>query len=233
MRLLIGIDDTDNESSIGTGKFARNLCATLVEAGLGISLGVTRHQLLVDPRIPYTSHNSAAAIVFEASNMNAVAERCREFYADNFHAGSDPGLCIAEDCVSCVSDFGRAAQCEVLTKEQAYNAASVVGCLLEEHGGTGDGIIGALAAVGLRAGRDDGRYLDYAGCRGIEGVLTAGELIERSGVDEIRSAEGFLIDQSALVDTQDWVRPELVQGRAVIMVERRDDRWITRRKHKA
>ncbi|HNT36819.1 MAG TPA: hypothetical protein PKH07_17655, partial [bacterium] len=143
MRILIGVDDTDNETSIGTGRFARDLSEALVKAGLGTAHGVTRHQLLVDSRIPYTSHNSAAAILFETSDVDAAARCCRGFYADNFHSGSDPGLCIAEDACSCLTEFGRAAQREILTKSQAFDLAYASGCILEEHGGTGDGIIGA------------------------------------------------------------------------------------------
>ena len=56
---LIGIDDTDNETSPGTGRLARKLQEECIPRGL-ISLGVTRHQFLVDPAIAYTSHNSGA-----------------------------------------------------------------------------------------------------------------------------------------------------------------------------
>ncbi|MHC4369889.1 MAG: hypothetical protein ACYSW8_19940, partial [Planctomycetota bacterium] len=56
---LIGIDDTDNETSPGTGRLARQLLAECALRSLD-PLGVTRHQFLVDPAIRYTSHNSGA-----------------------------------------------------------------------------------------------------------------------------------------------------------------------------
>ena len=46
--LLIGIDDTDNLESRGTGYRARMLARHLGEAQLGTVTGITRHQLLVD-----------------------------------------------------------------------------------------------------------------------------------------------------------------------------------------
>ena len=46
--VYIGLDDTDVIGSRGTGRVARALADLLVGAGLGDSLGVTRHQLLVD-----------------------------------------------------------------------------------------------------------------------------------------------------------------------------------------
>ena len=53
---LIGMDDTDNLESRGTGHMARQVAVTL-EAD-HVILGVIRHQLLVDPRVPYTKRNS-------------------------------------------------------------------------------------------------------------------------------------------------------------------------------
>ena len=59
--ILIGIDDTDNPTSPGTGRLARNVSVELERRGLK-TLGVTRHQFLVHKAIPYTSHNSGACI---------------------------------------------------------------------------------------------------------------------------------------------------------------------------
>ena len=42
----------------GTGRRARQLGEVLAADGLAEVDGITRHQLLIDPRIPYTSHNS-------------------------------------------------------------------------------------------------------------------------------------------------------------------------------
>ena len=61
--VYIGIDDTDNLTSRGTGSRARELIELLEEKKLAKGLAVTRHQLLVDDRVPYTSHNSSACLV--------------------------------------------------------------------------------------------------------------------------------------------------------------------------
>lgn len=231
-QLYVGVDDTDNETSIGTGRLARNLSQALGQHGLGIPEGVTRHQLLVDPRIPYTSHNSAAAIVIGGARRDDVAQFCREFLRDNFHTGADPGLCVAWGPeAALLTGFGALAQREVVDMESAYALARATGCLLEEHGGTGQGIIGALAAVGLRAGKTDGRFLDMGKCRMIEGILTVDELLEESGADAVQGPEGDL-PESERVDTQSWVRPELIDGRTVILVERHGTRWRTYRPSK-
>jgi hypothetical protein len=62
VKIFIGIDDTDNLETRGTGYQARTLGQSLSEAGLFEMRTVTRHQLLVDRRIPFTSHNSSACL---------------------------------------------------------------------------------------------------------------------------------------------------------------------------
>ena len=46
MRILIGIDDTDNKDSRGTGYNSRQLAAAIESNNLGKVHGITRHQYL-------------------------------------------------------------------------------------------------------------------------------------------------------------------------------------------
>ena len=95
-RFFIGLDDTDFGDSVGTGALARELMVHL-ERDLGAdSHGVTRHQLLVHPEIPYTSHNSAACLEVECdATLESLVDTCSEFVQFLFHPGADPGLSIA------------------------------------------------------------------------------------------------------------------------------------------
>jgi hypothetical protein len=54
MKLLIGIDDTDNLESRGTGYRVRQLANWLAENQLGAQR-ITRHQLLVDRKSAHIS----------------------------------------------------------------------------------------------------------------------------------------------------------------------------------
>jgi hypothetical protein len=69
--VYIGVDDTDIIGSPGTGKIARGLAEYLESLGFGYSRGVIRHQLLIDPRIPCTSHNSSKCVLFETDRHPA------------------------------------------------------------------------------------------------------------------------------------------------------------------
>ena len=97
VRLLIGIDDTDNLESRGTGYRARQLGQRLAGGDSRVR-GISRHQLLVDDRIPYTSHNSAACLELEtvSARLDSIAELAREFLQRESAAGSDAGLCVAQ-----------------------------------------------------------------------------------------------------------------------------------------
>ncbi|MFH0964232.1 MAG: ABC transporter substrate-binding protein [Planctomycetota bacterium] len=220
--LLVGIDDTDVVGSRGTGWRARTLAQRLRDAGW-VTLGVTRHQLLVDPRIPYTSHNSSACIAVAATRREGerIWRQAEEFPRRSSETGSDPGLCVASqsEATETVRAFGRRAQREVLAQADAQNAIRGTSVLLKGLAGTSDGLIGALAAVGLRAGGDDGRFLELGAIRELTGVAPVSEILE-AGVDEVRGQDGKALDLDARVETMNWVRPSLVLGRAVLVVER-------------
>ncbi len=86
----------------------------------------------------------------------------RTFLETRTEKGSDPGLCVAQLSDSLdgesLMDFGKAAKNRVLTKPDAYALAAKTGVHLSEHGGTGQGVVGALAGIGLRLSGNDGRY---------------------------------------------------------------------------
>lgn len=125
-RFLIGIDDTDNVDTRGTGYRARRLCELLASRGFP-GVGVTRHQLLVDPRIPYTSHNSSACLevaarVREDERTDAGGEAdtvavCRDYLRRHSAPESDVGLCVARrDRVHHgIVAFGERAKVDILT----------------------------------------------------------------------------------------------------------------------
>ena len=159
---LLAIDDTDNLTSRGTGFRARQLALRLARAKLASIKGITRHQLLVDPRIPYTSHNSAACIVLSAvfEPRQVFAFACDYLLAESAE-GSDAGVTLIRRGAmpAAICAFGQAAQKTVLTQDQAKDLASQHGIPIAGLTGTGGGIIGALAATGLHAGGNDGRFL--------------------------------------------------------------------------
>jgi hypothetical protein len=224
MRILISIDDTDNLKSPGTGALASRIAADLESNGWGKSSFVTRHQLLVHPDIPYTSHNSAMCFSAEiqADCLDHVISYSAGFLAQESAAGSDPGLCVAVIDKLAESDelirFGRTAKASVLTKESAYELARRVGVHLSEHGGTGQGVIGALAGAGLRLSGNDGRLKGHLEIADAEGWAAVSDICSHIDVDEVRSLNGPALKGSERVKLGEKVKTVLLGGKSVLLV---------------
>ncbi|MCC6714580.1 MAG: hypothetical protein IT496_05060 [Gammaproteobacteria bacterium] len=223
--LLIGIDDTDNLDSRGTGFRARELGVQLTEHGLASLKSVTRHQLFVSPDIPYTSHNSAACLEFAADTARRVeiTEYCRRYLARESAPGSDAGLCIAtpDQVNGRVAAYAESAKRTVLTMDHCYETARAEGIYVEGLTGTRQGVIGSLAAVGLHHGGNDGRFLWLRGLRELEpGVYAIKELRRLVDIDDYRSLDGELLtDENTRMRITEWAKPILRHGRSVLLVE--------------
>jgi tRNA(Ile2) C34 agmatinyltransferase TiaS len=227
---LVGIDDTDNPDSIGTGRLARMLAVALEGRGLLEQTSVTRHQLLVHPDIPYTSHNSSACITGRSANGDpaTLLGTARDFLLDHFHEGANPGLCVcrAGAVPDALVELAWRAQREVLRLDAFDTALEGTGLGLWWGGETGQGRIGAASGVALRGTGEDGRFIALAGIRELEGVLRVDAILARSAVAAVESETGTPLQVSDVIDTGGWVRPSLRGGRPVLVVRRHQGSWV-------
>ncbi len=227
-RILIGLDDTDNAVSMGTGHLARMLMAECVSRGMR-SQGVTRHQFLVDPRIPYTSHNSGACVAVLAQGDVQQAHFAFDFVASRSAEGSDPGVCIAEEgqITPPLVEFGWAATSRVMEMDQALDLARQAGVALRALGGTGLGVIGALASAALRAEGNEGRFIDMPGLRQLPEQLDAAAF-SMVGIRLEHYNDGRDPAPGDSYRTLGWARPRLIGGQAVLPVQWSDEHnaWI-------
>jgi hypothetical protein len=220
--VFVGIDDTDITGSPGTNQLARALLDR--PAFTSAEAVVVRHQLLSDPRVPYTSKNGSASLILTAPAASTLEElatdarmRMREWYVE----GSDPGLCIAASVPAEVTAFGERCQRELIDPQTARDLAALHGIHLEGLGGTEQGVIGALAAIGLAAGGHDGRVVHMRGWpwpdpfAGVQRV----QAIAARGVDAILPARGGGIVTAGLVDVGKHLRPAWRGGRVVLLVD--------------
>lgn len=227
--IIIGIDDTDIIGSPGTNQLARQIMRDL--SGDYRCVRIVRHQLLDDPRVPYTSQNGSASIMIErrgdsdrSSNMNAaetasLLDCCRHAMQNWFVEGSDPGLCfLSGDCPPEIVDWGHRCQREFVARADAYALAADAGLHLESLGGTQDGVIGALAAIGLASTEDDGRIVQLGEWPDdLSGSQAVNALTERGVRVCEMETERVLTDGS--VDVGKHLRPNVRNGGAVLFVE--------------
>ena len=219
----IGLDDTDNAESRGTGSLARQIANDLA-ADFAV-LGVTRHQLLEDPRVPCTKRNSCAAIHLDSDDVDegALVSRVREIMTSDFQPGSDPGLCVATYVPNAIIAFGRFTQVQLVTQQYARSLAADHDIQLLGLGGDEDGVIGALAAIGLAAQGDDGRYVQVGTVRELTGLQPVPALIA-AGVSAVRTLDGSSVNQGLVLT--DKLRPARRDGIPVAVVQWDVDHWL-------
>jgi hypothetical protein len=224
MDLLICIDDTDDMDSRGTGDVAELLAQGLAAEGMAECGRVTRHQLLVHPDIAYTSHNSSMCFPADIGEgaLDAVTAWCMEALATESVEAADPGLCVvALERLSRPEDlvvYGREAKRRVIGKDEAYRVAGDLGVHLSEHGGTGIGVIGALAGAGLRLSGNDGRFKGKFTIPGdVDGAARVAD-IRKHGVDCVRTFGGDVLGDEERVLLGAECKLVLLAGEAALLV---------------
>jgi len=223
VKFYLCLDDTDNITSIGTGALVEMVKARIIDENWGSCGNITRHQLLIDPEIPYTSHNSAMCLEGEtrADAILSIKTITLEVLKDNAAIGSDPGFCMVVNPTKQVKDllvsYGRRATLEVLGKESAYDLAALLGIHLSEHGGTGQGVIGALAGIGLRLSGNHGE------AKGIlkkvsQKRFEAQTLKALYKIDRIETIEGIEVPEDGIVEIYTPTKVVLKDGLFTLMV---------------
>ncbi|MBR6940078.1 MAG: hypothetical protein IKH65_04685 [Clostridia bacterium] len=230
MKYFVCIDDTDNADSIGTGQLLEEMCFEAKSRRLGKGGFIVRYQLFIHDDIPYTSHNSSMCIDFETDAPEEFAAFAADYLEKNSAEGSDPGLCILKDSpeidYSPLFDFGIRATKEIVTKEEAYAAANAFGdgVRLSEHGGTGLGVIGALAGAALRAGRAGGRIKGKLFPPEDENVFTFKAFAEKFGIGQfVDEDEKILPDTGEKIEFFFPTKKLYIDGKVTAMLVRNEN----------
>ena len=222
MRVYIGFDDTDIlNSDFGTGKLARRYERLIPEECR--VWGVVRQQLLVDPAIPYTSHNSSACVVVDCpdkSYMEVLKSAAISHIEAMSLTGSDPGLCLVSEGdpdLPALESFGLMCTAKIVSQNNARRAAG--SAHLSGHGGTNDGIIGAAAAVGLTSSGWSGRFIEYSGLRNFPDNVAVSALLQKNILVVSVDRDACCPRPEDIVSTKGWLRPRLWGSMAVLPVK--------------
>ena len=226
MDVLICIDDTDNHESKGTGHLAEILRHDIENLYGGKTSRITRHQLYVCDDIPYTSHNSTMCFRAEMDPacLQEMIDYAGKMLVQKSAPGSDPGLCVAVTDRIIQEDelirYGMDATRKVLTKNEAVTLAAKLNIHLSEHGGTGGGIIGALAGIGLRLSGNNGRFKGWIEIDETRKNMSVNEIINSFDIDEVRSIDGTLPDPGDMVTLGGRIKTVLLDGKPVLLVKK-------------
>ena len=226
-RYILGIDDTDMPGTRGTGALARMLAATLGSEGLGQVTCITRHQLYRHPSVPFTSQNSSASLDLSCADPSALFEFTARFVAGESPEGSDPGIAMAawDKINQEMVRWGRMAKSRLLSRTGAHSIASESELMLRGLGGSHDGIIGALASLGLRRFGDDGRVLWHhrRALRELDGRMKVAELERLSGASVMEAGTETMLDSGITIETNGWVRPSWSAHAEILYAHRKQD----------
>ncbi len=218
--IIVGIDDTDTIETRGTNYLAREIVRRAADRWR--CHRILRHQLLFDSRIPYTSHNGSASMMFEPignAEPSQLIDLCRHTMQEWYVVGSDPGLCVAEMIPESVQVFGKRCQQEIVNQEEPRQLAALHGIHLEGLGGTDGGVIGALAAVGLATSGDDGRIIQWKDWPDdLSGVQSIADIHERDIV--VRDYDTGADIPTGLIDVGKHLRPNFRSHQAVVFARR-------------
>lgn len=224
MEIIIAIDDTDHiDKEISTGRIAEIIIEEIEARDLGRCENITRHQLLRHEDIPFTSHNSSMAfkVYTHSKHIEYIKDLVIELLYEYQAEGSDPGFCLLKsdelEDVEKLIDYGYSAKKIILNKEIAYDLAKELKIHLSEHGGTGLGVIGALAGVGLRLSGNDG---EFKGNKKIDiDRIKCEDLLTYDFIDEVRHIDGSQIPLNSYITIGDKYKTILENHKSVFLVD--------------
>lgn len=234
MKLYVCIDDTDDlTKSTSTGKISDRIAQRLVELGGRLELGVTRHQLLLHEDIDYTSHNSSMCMVLEMEGVevDTVKKEAERILLENMAETSDPGLCVCRLDQLTQPDrliaYGKRAQQEVIQKEEAYQLADEIGgTILEEYGGTGIGVIGALAGVGLRLSGCDGTFRGGKGSQHAGKAYPVSQWKTMMGIQQVLDFHGKELADHQEIHVEKQLKLAMLDHKKTLIARERDGVFV-------
>jgi tRNA(Ile2) C34 agmatinyltransferase TiaS len=221
-RILIGLDDTDCPGArISTARLARMLGETFAKRAR--FLGAISHMLYRG--VEATTNNKASCLILEDDgelDVEALLDEAAAFIERHAEPSSGPGLVVTREAGPEAVRFGIDASRRLVSRAEAKPCLA---SLPHRLFGVGNGVIGALAAVGLTENGWSGRWLEY---RQIRGVDLRGfdrdvqvSALTRLGVFVVSlESDAEAPAPQDLIDTRRWLRPQLLAGQPVLPVRR-------------
>lgn len=227
MYYLLGIDDTDSpvgdaSHSTGTPALAYTLAHLLESRSLARLVNISCHQLLQHPSIAHTSDNVCCCILLDTEDVKVreIDLVCREMLLRECAVNSNPGYALASwnQFDAEVVLWGINAKTSIADRQDCVSLGRRCGIALAGIMGSGAGVIGALAAVGLRYEGSDG-WIDWMpGLPGLQGTYTQMQLNQFIHFDLIENDRHKRPALDDRIRINSPVRPLLKEGKIVLVV---------------
>jgi len=121
----------------------------------------------VHPKIKYSTYNFGAVIHLDCNDEKFVDDillTIKGIMENEFNMESNTDLAVAHEnqISSAIINYGQDAKKSILTPKRAVDLAINSNIKLEGFGKTKNGVIGAIASIGLAATKNDGKFLQKA-----------------------------------------------------------------------
>ena len=222
-KFLLCIDDTDElGGEISTGLLAEEIAA-FIGSFAHVSF-VTRHQLLLDPRINYTSHNSCMcleAMLTEEQKQSAL-NFAIELLERKCAPSAEPGIAAVfeKDILNAqeLINFGKSAKEIFLKPQQAFEEAASQNVFLKELKSGARGVIGALAGIGLRLSGNDGKIRGKFELK--ESNLSVRELLDLNFIEAVANENFKPLLPDERVKLIGALKPVFLDFKATLLVKK-------------
>jgi hypothetical protein len=219
---LLGIDDTDSAQTADTSALALHLGHQLEHKMLARLVNISSHQLLQSPSILHTGENVTCCLLLDADmdKTRDIDLVCREILHRESSPIANPGYALAAwnqfDPELVV--WGKKAKINLLQRSDAISLARRCGISVAGINGSGAGVIGALAAIGLRYEGNDGCIRWMPGLDVLNGVYTQVQLSQFIHFDVIESEQHKrpAFDERILITPP--IKPILKDGRICLPI---------------
>ncbi len=181
--LRVGIDDTDSRRGMCTTYLGYRIAVAM--RARGDEIAAYPRLIRLNPNVPWrTRGNGAVALTVLTGDARGARREIEEMVRRHSEVpnGANPGLAFLESggVPPALSEFAREALWRVIPRERAARLAGELG--LECHSlGNGQGLVGALGAIGYRLGDFTMELLAYRN----EGLVGTPRGIEGKSVREM------------------------------------------------
>ncbi len=241
MKIYVGIDDSHRRDGGGAGETASLLTKVLEENRWGQPELPSRHRLYQHPDTGCRKHNTArsfSAQIEERYLSVFIDYACKVVRRDS-SPDSNAGLVIAisERMTNTDEIIAYASRVKegLVSRDETNRMIGKQGLHVFELSGNGKGIIGALAAAGLRMTGNDGQFRGKLQLGSGDGyIATVQEIIENTHVEQIKNMDLENIDKDQSVRMGEKVKVVLLEHKYTLMVfptELQYPRWQTSTTH--
>jgi tRNA(Ile2) C34 agmatinyltransferase TiaS len=241
MKIFVGIDDSRQLDGYKAGETASLLCQAIDGNSWGKSAIPSRHRLYFHTDIACKKHNTARC--FSADLKEQYLEEFIEYSCKMIKSNLSPdcntGLAIAVpelmENTDDLIEYAYRVKEGIVSKDEALKFAKKPGLYLFELSGSGKGIIGALAAAGLRSTGNDGQFRGKLKL-GTEEYYIASvrEIIEKTYVEQVKNMDFENLDDGENVRMGEKVKVVLLDNQYTLMVFPTDiehPKWQTSTTH--